>query len=85
MLAGEPPAAWDHLTESPHSLRRCNEKKNGKKPHRKREEKIKKGKKRKKRKGVFLYESSLGEIRLMTSPFIRSRHALSKQINIWTE
>ena len=42
-------------------------------------------KKMEKRKGVFLYESSLGEIRLMTRPFIRSRHAPSKQINIWTE
>ena len=31
------------------------------------------------------YESSLGGVRLMTSPFMRSRHALSKQINIWTE
>ena len=41
--------------------------------------------KKNEKKGVFLYESSLGEIRLMTSPFIRSRHAPSKQINIWTE
>ena len=48
----------------------------------KREGKVKK---MEKRKGIFLYESSLGEIRLMTSPFIKSRHAPSKQINIWTE
>ena len=32
---------------------------------------------RKKRKGDFPYESSLGEIRLKTSPSIRARHALS--------
>ena len=53
-------------------------------PREKGKGKLKK-KKWKNRKGVFLYESSLGEIRLMTSPFIRSRHAPSKQINIWTE
>ena len=53
-------------------------------PREKGRENLKK-EKNEKRKGVFLYESSLGEIRLMTSPFIRSRHALSKQINILTE
>ena len=57
--------------------------KNAKNAKGKREGKIQK--KIEKRKGVFLYESSLGENRLMTSPFIRSRHAPSKQIYIWTE
>ena len=48
-------------------------------------EKGKKNKKNGKKKGDFSYESSLGGVRLMTSPFMRSRHALSKQITIWTE
>ena len=82
MLAGEPPPAKGPPDCHP-SLKRCM-KKNAKKCRGKKgRENLKKNEK--KRKGVFLYESSLGEIRLMTSPFIRSRHAPSKQINIWTE
>ena len=42
----------------------------------KKEKEIKKNKKEKK--GDLIYESSLGEIRLTTSPCIRSRHAPSK-------
>ena len=37
---------------------------------------------RKKRKGDFPYESSIGEIRLKTSPSKGARHALSK--HFWT-
>ena len=83
MLAGEPPPAKEP-TRLPPLLKKCNEKNAKKMPREKGRENLKK-EKNEKRKGVFLYESSLGEIRLMTSPFIRSRHALSKQINIWTE
>ena len=81
MLAGEPPPAKGPPDCHP-SLKRCM-KKMLKMPREKGKGKFKKNEK--KRKGVFLYESSLGKIRLMTSPFIRSRHAPSKQINIWTE
>ena len=43
-----------------------------------RRKKIKRNKKKIKKKGDLIYESSLGEIRLTTSPCIRSRHAPSK-------
>ena len=48
------------------------------------ENKVKKKIKKTERKGgIFLTKFSLGEIRLMTSPFIRSRQAPSKKY--WTE
>ena len=50
--------------------------KNAKKEKEKKEKIRKKSKK--KNKGNLIYEFSLGEIRLTTSPCIRSRHALSK-------
>ena len=55
--------------------------KKGKKRQKKKKKKEKregKKKKLKKNKGNLIYEFSLGEIRLTTSPCIRSRHALSK-------
>ena len=52
----------------------------GEKNTRKRKERRKKEKeiKKIKKKGDLIYESALGEIRLTTSPCIRSRHAPSK-------
>ena len=52
--------------------------KNAKKKKKKKKEKREGKKKIKKNKGNLIYEFSLREIRLMTSPCIRSRHALSK-------
>ena len=43
-----------------------------------RKRKRNKKKEKKRKKGDLFYEFSLGEIRLTTSPCIRSRHALSK-------
>ena len=52
--------------------------KNVKKKKKKKKKREGKKKKVKKNKGNLIYEFSLGEIRLMTSPCIRSRLALSK-------
>ena len=73
VLAGEPPAAKGPPTDPPppHPLKRCNEK--TKNANGKGRENLKK------KRSISL------RFLPWRNPFIRSRHALSKQINIWTE